>query len=292
MDFTVVNLGVTFAILAVMSAISLSAMASNEPKSLDFRKYPSVTWAFTFFATVWCCTFIVYVALVLFKNVPPDSPLWTALGLFDNVAKVLLLATAIAYSSGREFNVKKTAAWLGALLIVLMLWTIVGDMIGRVYPRNIFVAAMQIAPDLVISSIAIVAVGWVFFVRWGGPAGWLFLLTTIAYAILQFPAAFKIGLSAFLRPEDVRNLDVAFSCLAGGKILIAFGFILLIWNPKLRGLDVRAPKRWLPAKSVKMPKRMYQWIGWPLSGAASIVTSALSDPLKSYIAALLKSVTH
>ena len=294
MDYRVVNIVVTLVILIAMAGVWLHSITSNkkEPRSLDRTEYPSTAWAFAFFAAVWFCTFSIYCSLALLKDLDPESVVVTVLRVFDNIAKVLLLGTAIAYSSGKEFNPKETLVGLSALFIVLTLWIFVCYGLGLLIPKNIFVTTMEVAPDVVISSIAIVAVGWVFFVRWGGASGWLFLLTTIGYAILQFPAAIKIGLSGYLKTDSTPQLDEAFSFLAGGKLLIAFGFILLIWHPKLPKLNVNKTKRWLPTGGVKMPKTMYQWLGWPISALASLATSALSEPLRSHLTAIFKSIMH
>jgi hypothetical protein len=145
---------------------------------------------------------------------------------------------------------------------------------GKIFLFLCFLKVLEPSPFVAIAMIESVALGWVFFVRWGGSAGAIFFCVAAGYGLLQLPA--------YLSVAGMQGLDFAFSLLAGGKILIAFGFLSLLCSSSIPEIKIEIPKYW-PTKPVPPPRWMLQLVGWGVTAVVGFATSILTDPLKTKV---------
>jgi hypothetical protein len=190
----------------------------------------------------------------------------TGTELVGYVSDFCLICAALSYSRGSDFDVTN-AAWSVLLGSVLMfVWTFIwqlGDL-----KDDLFYTSLRLAPDLVLNTGGFFLLGWVFFIRWGGVAGLLYLCITIFYALLQLPGNLLIGFAPFLK--DPQPLVITFSILAAGKVPLAFGYISLLTSSGYSPLKIDEPKYW-PTTAVKPPSWMQQVGGWIVSLVSSIL---------------------
>jgi hypothetical protein len=269
------NAAIIGAILLVMAAIFANAWIFRCPESLVYELHPSSTVAFLSFAAAWFCILLDYFIALAYGD-PSQSLgillIWRVIG---DIAKLALFLTALAYSRGKELIVLSATIRLLALLFVLVIWEIVCLGIWVKDPTKIFASAMNFAPDIILSSVAFIAIGWVVFIRWGGVVGGIFLYVTFAYAVLQLPAGLSDSFKDYLQPDATSALKLTFSLLAGGKILLAIGFLSVIGYAALPGLDIDEPKTW-PTNTVTPPGWVYHTGLW-LFGILTSILTALSD---------------
>jgi hypothetical protein len=158
----VMNGGIALGIVVLMAFIYLHVIAWNRPPSLVYNTHTGTTAAFFFFGVAWIFVVALY-AILLSVGAKAILAIW----LLDNVAKLCLFGTAIAYSRGNQFKLGVTLGVLILLLIILSVWEIVFWWASGVRPNSMLLGALRLAPDVMLSGIGIVTIGWVFFVRWG-----------------------------------------------------------------------------------------------------------------------------
>lgn len=271
----VMNGGLSLGIVLLMALIYLNVLFNDRPPSLVYSVHRGAAAAFLFFGVTWIFVLALYITLLSVSEKPV-----LAIWLLDNVSKLCLFGTAIAYSRGNQFNPRTTLAVLIALFVILSLWEVVFWWASGARPDDTLVAALRLAPDVMLSGIGIIAVGWVFFVRWGGLFGWFFLVVTIAYSVLQLPATLLLGFDHFLTNASRSDLEIAFSALAGGKVLLAFGFLSLICS-SASSLELDNPRVW-PGNPVAPPRWLYHLVGWAGSLATAIIAATVVEKLKDF----------
>jgi hypothetical protein len=262
----VMNAGISLVTVLLMSLIYFNVVGNQRPTSLVYKLHQGTAAAWLFVFAFWAILLSVGEKAVL------------AIWLLDNVAKLCLFGTAIAYCRGSKFNPEVTLIVLILLLIILSAWETGFWWASGIRPNSMLLVALRLAPDVMLSGIGIVAIGWVFFVRWGGLFGWFFLLVTIAYSAFQLPATLMLGFDRFLTKTDSPDLDISFSALAGGKILLIFGFLSLICS-SATGLELNEPRVW-PENSVASPRWMRHLIGWVGSLAIAVIAGVISEKVK------------
>src|SRR5208282_6719573 len=99
-------------------------------------------------------------------------------------ANLSLLMAAVAYSSGKDFNLRSSLWRAGMASAMMLLWCMFWEIVG--HESNLFWTSLLIAPELAIANIAMVALGWAFYVRWSGFSVLYFILAMV-YALLQLP---------------------------------------------------------------------------------------------------------
>jgi hypothetical protein len=198
------------------------------------------------------------------------------------MASLFTITAAFAYSRGRGFR----AVVATVSMIILAILVTVDEIILLTWgqAQNILITTLELAPDVVIGSVAGVSLGWVFFVRWGGLAGWLFLLVTVGYALLQLPANIWFSLRHFLSTTDARTLEQVFALLAGGKVLVIFGVLLLLCSSSRRTVNIDQPKHW-PEHAVPLPAwgSISPLVGWVPALITAVIVAIFTDPLKCVV---------
>jgi hypothetical protein len=271
------NAGLSLAIVASMTLIYLNVIANDRPIALVYSVHPSTTMAFFFFGTAWIFVVCLY-TILLATDGKPTLPVW----LLDNVSKLCLFATALSYSRVREFNLKLTLAVMAATLLLLSLWEVFFSWLSKGWPDDMLIGSLRLTPDVMLSGIGIVLIGWAFFVRWSGLFGWFFLLVTLAYSVLQFPATLLLGFDHFLADPIHSDLNIAFSCLAGAKVLLAFGFLSLVCESSDPALEIDRPSTW-PRNPVSPPKWVFHLAGWGGGVVAGVAVGLISDGVKGLV---------
>src|SRR5713101_1375954 len=191
-----------------------------------------------------------------------------------------------SYGQGLEFDLRRAIRRIPGYVLLLFLWGIFWEMIVD-HRQNFVASALMLAPDVVLANIALVLLGWVFFVRWSR-LGNLFVLVAILYALPQLPALLARDLGTFLKPE--LNLTTIFYVLAGGKVLLAYGFLSLLCSSVLPGIKVNERKLW-PADRV--PHDFLPSIGrgrvadFILAIVFALIAVPIAEPLWRLIAALV-----
>ena len=219
-----------------------------EPKAeLIYLNYPSIRSAYWYFFGALTWLFISYLLTDL-------DPIETGLSndskelahqvthalksSLSNLANVSLLVAAIAYARGENFDAANARRWFGRIAILIALWTIFWELVH--HDRSLFFSALFTAPDVILSNIALIALGWVFLSRWKG-VGVAYFVVTICYAVLQLPARIALDLQPFLDPNKAVDLEPTFYLLAVGKILLIGGFILIL---RKITTDIDEPRFW------------------------------------------------
>jgi hypothetical protein len=147
---------------------------------------------------------------------------------------------------------------------------------------------IAIAPSAVLSHIALIALGWLFVVRWGF-WGIPYLLLTIAYALLQLPAYFADHFESLLNPPELGK--AVFFSLGLLKVPFAFGFLGYLLSPNKP--DFAFPKFW-PDESIAPHRRIYATVvSLTVIALGPVVTGTIgvfvSEPLKQLI---LRTFSH
>jgi hypothetical protein len=155
---------------------------------------------------------------------------------------------AIAYSSGKDFDIRRLTRRAGVAAMAMLLWVVLWEILG--HENNLFWTSLLIAPEVAIANIAMVCLGWAFFVRWSGFSTLYFILAMI-YALLQLPALLELELDAFFRPQMLESLNIAFPLLAVCKIGLAYGFLSLLCRSTDAAIKIDQPKCW-PSGSRKV----------------------------------------
>ena len=91
-----------------------------------------------------------------------------------------------------------------------------------------------------------------------------------------------IGFEHFLTRDFPTDLNIAFSLLAGGKILFSFGFLSLVCESSDPDLEIDQVRTW-PKNSVTPPKWMFFIGGWIVSFVTAIAVGVISEKLKDTV---------
>jgi hypothetical protein len=169
---------------------------------------------------------------------------------FGWLANLSLLMTAIAYSGGQDFNPRKLIGRAGVGTTIMFLWALLWEIVG--HQSNLFWTSLLIAPELALANIAMVFLGWTFFVRWSGFSTLYFTLA-IVYALLQLPAYLQLELDTFFKGNRqlLATLDIAFPLLAACQVMLAYGFLSLLRRSTVEAVEIDKPKYW-PSGSRKV----------------------------------------
>jgi hypothetical protein len=284
MPYAYMNIVVTFGVLLVMLIIFLHAYYKESPAVLADRKtYPSVFAAFWFYFFAYLCVFILY-ALVWFLNWlttviapenlgPPHAAVHVVESLFSGVGGTSLLMASFAYRRGREFDFRGAIQIVYLVAAGMFCWGVFWELMS--HSNNLLWSSIKVAPEVIISAIAMFSLGWVFFVRWSSATVLLYFVVTAVYAILQFPAYLAAELGPFFK--DASPLNISFAFLAGGKIVVAYGFISLLLASTPDVFDINEPQHWFGPR-VKPPKWIFPRIGGWIGGLIIALVFALIAP--------------
>jgi hypothetical protein len=136
---------------------------------------------------------------------------------------------------------------------------------------------LQEAPGIALSIVATAALGWAFFVRWGGLVGGIYLLIRVAYSVLQLPANLRIYIGPYLK-DGGASLDVSFTWLAGGKVLLAIAFLSLLCRSDLPDISIKEPK-YAPQGPVHLaaPVRKGLLLDLAIAFVMAVIAAVLTD---------------
>jgi hypothetical protein len=142
--------------------------------------------------------------------------------------------------------------------------------------ETLFFVLLREAPGIALSIVSTVALGWVFFVRWGGLVGGVFLLIRFGYGVLQLPATLRIYILPFLK--DNGTLDISFEWLAGGKVLLGIAFLSLLCRSDLPGIAI-ATEQLAPEGEVHLGSRLRKALLFDLAIALvmAIIAAVFTD---------------
>lgn len=246
------NLLVLIGILAVMLAFYAHAVYQGQPSVLLFTKNQSAASSFWFYFAAVFCLSLTYAALYSAKDFGHEN---TLLGhvIFDtlgDLGSLCTLAAAWAYSRGRDFSAAGTLLILGLAAGFLIIWYLAWRTIASGTPETLLFVLLRDAPGIVLAVVSTVALGWVFFVRWGGLVGGIYLLFRVGYGVLQLPANLRIDLRPYLI-DGGASLDISFAWLAGGKVLLAIVFLSLLCRSDLPDIAISNPK-YAPQEAVHL----------------------------------------
>jgi len=255
-----------------MFLLHLTAGANSRLSALRYSEHRSTGAAFAFFAVTFACIFLLYSVEIYLKTQSlPHAVVHVPEILVGDLGAISILATAIAYSRGREFDLGATLGWIAKFMAFVFLWAVAFELLG--HDRNKFLTVLEVSPDIIAAALGVIALGWVVYVRWGGVIGEGFFLLAIAYALLQVPA--NLVLSGFA-PLAGSGLELTFPILAGGKILLAFGFLALLCGSTQPELNIDEPKYW-PSGAVPVPNWLPRM--WQVTGGfvTAIVVTVVAD---------------
>jgi len=274
-DYTTVNIIIILGILIVMLGLYLSANAGVGPEAIRYPSYPSTASAFYLFSGTFLCFLIFY----LMQQTAPNSLHRVANLTISNLASACTLAAAVAYARGNAFDMRSAALSIGVCGFATFLWAAIFEYVVK-QPQNLFFNALESSPQIILSAVARIALGWVFFARWG-LASAAFLLVSAAYAFVELPGYLEEVVEIKNTPELnlSEELTLAFPLLAGGKILLAFVFVSLLCSSTIPAVDINNPKIW-PTGSVTPPFLRNHVSGWVLSVISGVLIAILTDPLK------------
>ena len=189
-------------------AAAQEAGATPKPV-LTYLNYPFNRSAFWYFFGALGWIFMIYL-LSEFDEISrnwsdQDKELWHLLThalkvFFSNLANVSLVIAAVAYGRGKNFDAKKARKWFGWSAIGIALWAFFWELVH--HDTSLLYTSLLIAPDVVLSNVAFILLGWVFLSRWSG-IGVAYFIITVLYAVLQFPARLALDLSEFLDPANL-----------------------------------------------------------------------------------------
>jgi hypothetical protein len=271
---------VLIAILAVMLGFYAHAVYLGQPSVLLYNKNPSTASSFWFyFAAVFCLllTYAVYNSAKIFSQ--EDALLVNLIiDILGDLAGLCTLATAWAYSRGKDFSAASTLVSLGLAAGFLIIWHLMWRTIA---PPTLFFVLLRQAPGIVLAVVATVALGWVFFVRWGGLVGGIYLLIRVGYGVLQLPANLRAAVGPYFK-DGGTSLDISFAWLAGGKVLLAIAFMSLLCRSDLSVIAISEPT-YAPQGEVNLPEPVRKSLLLDL--AIAFVMAIIAAPLIDYTCA-------
>lgn len=215
--------------------------------SLVYLDYPFLRSAYWYFFGALGCLFLIYL-LTLFDSLGKDWNsenqehlhflLHVVKTVISNLANVAILVTAVAYGRARNFKSKNAARGFATSALLFALWAMFWELLH--HDTSLIYTTLLVSPDIIVSNVALILLGWVFLCRWSG-IGVAYFFVMIVYAVLQLPARVAFDLSGFLDPAKHVNLEPTFYFLAAGKIFMVGGFILMVRNV---AKDAAEPRFW------------------------------------------------
>jgi len=236
-------------ILAYMLVLYLQDSTNQSDSALVAKKHFSTACAFWFYFVAFSFLLIFWLLVreehLIEKN-GLDTGLTHAAAHLPRVmsnwfANLSLLMAAIAYSSGKDFDIRTSIWRAGMASVIMLLWVMLWELVG--HANNLFWTALLIAPELAIATVAMVALGWAFYVRWSG-LSFLYFILAMVYALLQLPAYLELELDAFFTPEKLATLRFAFPLLAACQIMLAYGFLSLLCRSTVAEIKIDEPRHW------------------------------------------------
>jgi hypothetical protein len=241
-------------ILAAMLVLYVHAAWHGHPSALLYGRNASTASCFWFyFATVVCLT-LAYADLEsshLFAH--GNKFIDAGLDTLGDLGSLFTLAAAWAYSRANEFSVTSTLRTLAIAAGLLMIWYLAWRAMA---PPGLFYLLLQEAPGIVLAVLSTVTLGWVFFARWGGWVGGLYLLARVGYGVLQLPANLRVFIGDYLK-DGGASLDVSFSWLAGGKVVLAIVFLSLLCRSHQAGIATDEPQ-YAPEEPVHLTEPVWK----------------------------------
>ena len=224
------------------SAAGGSAPSAGTKSALVFESQASTASAFWFFFSTLVYAIVAYLLSESETEKGHDRVIHVLGGISSNVANISLLIAATAYSRGSNFDLKSALRWLVIFIVGAIFWATFWEILR--HEENALLTSVMMAPDVVVSNIALVFLGWAFFARWSG-LGAFYLGLVLVYALLQFPARIVLDLNKFVLPEHVGNLKPTFYLLAAGKIFLAWGFLVMLRKSTPDNITtIDKPKNW------------------------------------------------
>jgi hypothetical protein len=279
MDFThfasYLNFGVALVASLLIGILILPANLTTSLSVLNFRSNPNTSVGITLWGLRWLTILPIYYRGDLISHSSGIT-----LALLDT-GNILNLMTAVFLSHGRKFRLEQT--WpLGILLILLLIWDL---SLAPLAENTLLIKLIVIAPSSVLSHISIIALGWIFFVRWGA-YGLPFLLLTIFYALLQLPAYFAVFFPSESGFAEFRIM--VFLALGLLKLPYTFGFLAFLLSPTKPDFSI---EQYWPHQSVSPHKIVYV----PLISLISIilipvVVSVVSTVISAKVPEWIKSI--
>jgi hypothetical protein len=161
--------------------------------------------------------------------------------MFSWLANLSLLMAAICYARGSQVEVRKLLARAGKATVAILLWVITWETVG--HANNLFWTSLLMAPELAIANIAMLFLGWAFFVRWSGFSS-IYLGLAVIYTLLQLPAYLELELDTFFDRRVLETLQIAFPLLAACQVMLAYGFLSLLRRSTME-VEIDQPRYWL-----------------------------------------------
>lgn len=146
--------------------------------------------------------------------------------VFGWVANLSFFLAAISYAAGKQLDLRRLLRIALITTAAMALWALFWEIQG--HNDNLFWTSLLIAPELAIATVAMVLLGWSFFVRWSGLFPTLYFAVTLIYALFQFPAFIELELDHFIAREHLNTLSVSFPLLATFQVLLSYGFLSLL----------------------------------------------------------------
>jgi hypothetical protein len=224
--------------------VSTRAAKETPPIYLDYPFLKSAYWYF--FAALGCVLVAYFLSRLddLGNNWSPENKellhffVHVPKIVLSNVANVALLISALAYGRAQNFKTQNAKRGLAISALLFALWAFFWELLH--HDTSLIYTTLLVSPDVVVSNVALILLGWVFLSRWTG-IGVIYFLIVIAYAVLQLPARIAIDLGSFLDANKHPDLEPTFYLLAVGKIFIIGGFILMVRNV---GSDTTESRFW------------------------------------------------
>jgi hypothetical protein len=246
----VANQVILVGILAVMLSVYAHAVINGEPSVLLYSRNPSAASCFWFYFAGMLCVLILYFALD--SNNLTQTITHFLFDVFGDLGSLCTLGAAWAYSRGTKFSLASTLLTLGLAEGFLVIWYLAWQ---APFTRTLFLDLLQVAPGIALSVVSTVVLGWVFFVRWGGLIGGIYLIIRVGYGLLQLPANLAVDVRTYFKDDAAASLSSSFAWLAGGKVLMAIAFLVLLIRSDLPDIDI-TEQRTVPKETFRLSDPM------------------------------------
>jgi hypothetical protein len=278
-----VNMVVLIAILAVMLVFYAHAVYLGHPSVILYKKgHQSTASTFWFYFGATFCLLLTYAEGYSAKHFGHEKDLLAnvVLDTLGDLASLFTLAAAWAYSRARDFSAESTMLTVAIGTGFLAIWYLAWRTLA---PETLFYVLLQEAPGVALSIVSTVALGWAFFVRWGGLIGGIYLLIRVGYGVLQLPANLRIYAESYLKDAGA-SLDISFAWLAGGKVLLAIAFLALLFRSDLPIIAITTPK-FAPNGAIDLAPEVRRGLLRELAIAfvMAIIAAILTDTTCTYL---------
>lgn len=275
------NMVIISGLLAYMGLLFVHDRATNRPSALLASQHKSTAFAFWLYFAGLACLLAEYVLLLVGSSLDHPSflqhaTLHVAEYVVGNLASACWLVAAFAYRTGKDFKYRNAIEWVAIFAFIILIWAALFEFLR--HTDSLLLTTIEVSPTVVAANIAMMALGWSFFARWGSTA-LPFLILTFLYAMFQLPA----NLAGELEPLGIGTsaLQVCFPILAFGKILITYGFLVLLCSSVLPQIEIDKARYWPPAEQLRPQRWLLPQIGGALgSGLVHAV-------LLAFVAAVL-----